>query len=209
MFIEKSAWRIRLYVRTALAIGLGFLLLSATALQAKNKVLGELQLQGATSAERDAGIWVDGQYLGYLKELKGSKKILLLPGEHDILARQAGYRDFHQRVTLQPAEVRLLPVAMEKDLSVTMPTITAEVKLSVNPDRAAVFVDGTFVGHAGELGGMGRGLLVAPGKRKITISLTGYQTFETEVDLVANQKFQLKTDLAKVSVPADAMSPQP
>jgi hypothetical protein len=70
-------------------------------------------------------------------------------------------------------------------------------------------VDGTFVGHAGELGGMGRGLLVAPGKRKITISLTGYQTFETEVDLVANQKFQLKTDLAKVSVPADAMSPQP
>jgi hypothetical protein len=152
---------------------------------------------------------VDGQYLGYLKELKGSKKILLLPGEHDILARQAGYRDFHQKVTLQPAEVRLLPVAMEKDLSVTMPTITAEVKLSVNPDRAAVFVDGTFVGHAGELGGMGRGLLVAPGKRKITISLTGYQTFETEVDLVANQKFQLKTDLAKVSVPSDAMSPQP
>jgi hypothetical protein len=56
---------------------------------------------------------------------------------------------------------------------------------------------------------MGRGLLVAPGKRKITISLTGYQTFETEVDLVANQKFQLKTDLAKVAVPADAMSPQP
>jgi hypothetical protein len=210
MFASKESVRRKvLSVRTALAISLCSLLLSGAALQAQNKVLGELQLQGATSAEKDAGIWVDGQYLGYLKELKGSKKILLLPGEHDILARQAGYKDFRQKVTLQPAEVRLLPVTMEKDLSVTMPTITAEVKLSVNPDRAAVFVDGTFVGHAGELGGMGRGLLVAPGKRKITISLTGYQTFETEIDLVANQKFQLKTDLAKAAVPADPSSAQP
>ncbi|HZR56408.1 MAG TPA: PEGA domain-containing protein [Terriglobales bacterium] len=195
MFTPKKSTR-QPYIYVIL-FGLCVLLLAATALQGQNKVLGELQLQGVTSAEKDAGIWVDGQYLGYLKELKGSKKILLLPGEHDILARQAGYKDFHQKIALQPAEVKILPVALEKDNTVTMPTITAEVKLSVNPDRAAVFVDGTFVGHAGELGGMGRGLLVAPGKRKITISLTGYQTFETEVDLVANQKFQLKTDLTK------------
>jgi hypothetical protein len=45
MFIEKSAQRIRLYVRTAFAIGLGSLLFSATALQAQNKVLGEIQLR--------------------------------------------------------------------------------------------------------------------------------------------------------------------
>jgi PEGA domain-containing protein len=192
----------RVLAITLMALVLGGLLVAPTGLRAENKVLGEIQLQGATSSDRDAGIWVDGQYLGYLKELKGSKKILLLPGEHDILARQAGYKDFEQKVTLQPAQVYLLSVAMEKDLGVAMPTVTAEVKLSVNPDRAAVFVDGVFVGHAGELGGMGKGLLVAPGKRKITISLTGYQTFETEVDLVANQKFQLKTDLAKTEVPA-------
>ena len=193
----------------SLALALCVLLIAAMAAQAENKVLGEIQLQGATSAEKDSGIWVDGQYMGYLKELKGSKKILLLPGEHDILARQAGYKDFHQKVTLQPAEVKILSVAMEKDLSVAMPTVTAEVKLSVNPDRAAVFVDGVFVGHAGELGGVGKGLLVAPGKRKISISLTGYQTFDTEIDLVANQKFQLKTDLAKASVAADPSPTQP
>jgi len=40
-------------------------------------------------------------------------------------------------------------------------------------------------------------LLVAPGHCKITISLPGYQTFNTEVDLVPNQKFQIKTDLIK------------
>jgi hypothetical protein len=84
-----------------------------------------------------------------------------------------------------------------------VPTITAEIKLSVVPDRAAVFVDGLFAGHVAEFGGVGRALLVAPGKRKVTISLPGYQTFETEITLVANQKFQIKTELIK------SASPQP
>ena len=39
-------------------------------------------------------MWVDGNYVGYLKELKGDKKILLLPGEHEIAVRQSGYDDF-------------------------------------------------------------------------------------------------------------------
>jgi hypothetical protein len=31
--------------------------------------------------------------VGYLKELKGSKKVLLLPGQHVITVRQGGYQD--------------------------------------------------------------------------------------------------------------------
>jgi hypothetical protein len=47
--------------------------------------------------EETSGVWIDGQYVGYLRELKGSKKILLLPGEHEITIRQGGYVDFVQR----------------------------------------------------------------------------------------------------------------
>ena len=54
---------------------------------AGNAVLGEIQLEGATKVEKTSGVWVDGQYVGYLKELKGSKKVLLLPGEHEIAVR--------------------------------------------------------------------------------------------------------------------------
>jgi hypothetical protein len=46
-------------------------------------------------------------------------------------------------------------------------------------------------------GGVAKSLLVAPGHRKIAISLPGYQTFNTEIDLAPNQKFQLKTNLIK------------
>lgn len=169
----------------------------ASALAAQNEILGELQLEGASNVEKTAGVWVDGHYLGYLQELKGSKKILLLPGAHEVLVRQGGYLDLSEKVQLQPGEKQLLRVTLQKDVRVQLPTITAEVKLSVNPDRAAVFVDDVFVGHVGEFNGVGKGMLVAPGKHRIKISLPGYQNFETEVSLHPNQKFQIKTDLAK------------
>jgi PEGA domain len=167
------------------------------ALHAGNGVLGQVDLIGASKVEETSGVWIDGQYVGYLGELKGSKKILLLPGEHEIVVRQGGYMDFSQKVQIRGGETQTLDVKLEKDTRIEYPRITAEIKLKVNPDRAAVFVDGVFVGHVAEFGGMGRALLVAPGKRKITISLPGYQTFETDIEMVANQKSTVKTDLVK------------
>ena len=167
------------------------------AAHADNKVLGELQLEGASKIEKTSGVWIDGQYLGYLEELKGSKKILLLPGRHKISVRQNGYQEFTQEVTLQAGEKQLVNVTMVKAQGYVMPSVTSEIKMSVNPDRAAVFLDGQFVGHAGEFGGIAKSLLVAPGHRKISISLSGYNTFNTEIDLAPNQKFELKTGLVK------------
>jgi len=176
-------------------------LASFTAAVAENKVLGELQLAGATDVERSSGVWIDDQYLGYLKELKGSKKILLLPGTHKLTVRQNGYQDFTREVTLQPGEKQLVTVTMVKAPGYVMPAVTSEIKMSVNPDRAAVFLDGQFIGHAAEFGGLGKSLIVAPGHRKISIALPGYNTFNTEIDLAPNQKFVLKTDLIKSGSP--------
>ena len=160
-------------------------------------VLGQVDLVGATKVEETSGVWIDGQYVGYLGELKGSKKVLLLPGEHEITVRQGGYMDFMQKIQVRTGETQTVDVKMEKDTRVQLPEITAEIKLKINPNRAAVFVDGVFVGHVAEFGGIGRALLVAPGKRTIKISLPGYQTFETDIEMVANQKSTVKTDLVK------------
>ena len=181
-------------------------LLFVVPLHAKNDVLGEIELIGATKVEKTSGVWVDGQYLGYLNELKGSKKILLLPGRHEIVVRQAGYQDFAQQVVTEPGTKQVIQVTMQKDPRVQLPTVTAAVKLSVSPNRAAVFVDGAFVGHVDEFDGPGQAMLIAPGKHKITISLPGYQNFETEVTLVPDQQFQLKTDLQKAGSPSGVPS---
>ncbi len=172
-----------------------FSFLAVPLLRADNKVLGEVELEGASKVENTSGVWVDGQYVGYLGELKGSKKLLLLPGDHEITVRQGGYLDFTQKISVRAGEKQTVAVKMEKDTRVELPKITAEIKLDVKPNRAAVFVDGVFVGHVAEFGGVGRALLVAPGKHAIKITLPGYQTFETSIDLFANQKSTVKTEM--------------
>ena len=78
----------------------------------------------------------------------------------------------------------------------------------MKPNRAAVFVDGVFVGHVAEFGGVGKALLVAPGRHVIKVSLPGYQTFETDINLVANQKSTVKTELP-AGGPAEGVPPTP
>src|ERR1700686_5188561 len=82
---------------------------------AQGQVMGELQFAGATRVERNSGVWIDGQYVGYLKELKGDKKIVLLPGDHEVSIRQAGYKDFTKNIVVEPKQVQRFTVTMQKD----------------------------------------------------------------------------------------------
>jgi len=43
-------------------------------------------------------------------------------------------------------------------------------------------------------------LLISPGKHRIRVALPGYQTFETDVSLLAGQKSEVKTELLKGSI---------
>jgi hypothetical protein len=60
-------------------------------------------------------VWIDGQYVGYLKDLTGSRKILLMPGAHEIAVRQAGYKDFSKTVNVVAGRKTVVPVRMEPD----------------------------------------------------------------------------------------------
>ncbi len=44
-------------------------------------------------------------------------------------------------------------------------------------------------------------MLVAPGTHRIKIALPGYQTFETDINPLADQKVEIKTDLVKNGAP--------
>jgi len=185
------------------------LLLFAAFSYADNQVMGEVQFEGVTKVERDSGVWIDGQYLGYLKELKGDKKVMLLPGEHQITVRQAGLDDFVRKIVVEPGQKQTVRVAMQKSAGWEMPPITSTLKLTVQPNRAAVFLDDHYIGHVGEFGGKFHSLLIAPGKHRIKIELPGYRTFETEIELLAGQKSEVKTDLVKGSIKQnDAMIKQ-
>ncbi len=178
-------------------------------ISAQTTVLGELKFKGASKVEKTSGVWIDGQYVGYLGELWGPRRILLLPGDHELAVRQAGYKDFTEKLSVEPKVLLLVPVKMQKDENDQWPKVTAELKIDAEPHRAAVFVDDRFLGHASELGGAVHSMLLAPGTHKIKVELPGYQTFETNVTLVAGQKSVVKTDLEKGSIhQADALIDQ-
>jgi hypothetical protein len=196
MFATKP---IRFLMATLGLASLSFAPSSARA--AQNQVMAELQFSGATKVERDSGVWIDGQYVGYLKELKGDKKIMLLPGDHEISVRQAGYKDFRKTIVAEPGQVQPFPVKMERELRAQYPAANAAIlKLTITPERAAVFVDDGYIGHASDFGGAFHSMLVIPGKHRIKIELPGYQTFETEINLLARQKSEVKTELVRGSI---------
>src|SRR6266850_7363414 len=142
----------------------GLLMISGSkTVNAQNKVSGELEFEGKTKLERDSGVWIDGNYVGYLKELKGSKKITLLPGAHEVIVRQSGYEDYVQKVIVEPGEKKLITVSLHLAPRATVPDVTATLKLKIKPQRAAVFLDGKFVGHAGDFGGAFKSMKIAPG----------------------------------------------
>jgi hypothetical protein len=191
-------------MRKVLRVAVGPLLsavLLPAACHASNAVMGEIHFVGRSNVERTSGVWVDGQYVGYLKELTGSKKVLLLPGKHTILVRQDGYKDFTDEVTVQPGEKQDISVAMETVSTGPPSQVNSTVTISANPSRAAVFVDGLYVGHVHEFRGWGRAMLIAPGAHRIRIALPGYETFEADINPNPNQKVDIKTDLVKSTVP--------
>jgi len=70
--------------------------LAPSSLAQRNEVLEEVELIGAGKVENTSGVWVDGQYLGYLKELKGSKRILLYRGRSPAQAKISDQNRFDQ-----------------------------------------------------------------------------------------------------------------
>jgi len=188
---EALRWRSVMILMFCLAVALS----GARTARAQNEVMGELQFEGKTKLEQSAGVWVDGNYVGYLKELKGKKKIMLLPGQHEVVVRQSGYVDYVQKVLVQPGAKKLVSVVLQLAPHATVPDVTAKLKLNIKPKRAAVFLDEKYVGHASEFGGKFRSMEISPGKHKIRVELPGYRTFVTEVDLLANQETEVKTEL--------------
>ena len=198
MFALRKDWCSRRL--PAMFVWMAVLISATPVLKAQNQVMGELEFAGKTKLEQDSGVWIDGNYVGYLKELKGNKKVMLLPGAHEVIVRQSGYQDDVQKIVVEPGQKRLVLVTLQLAPRAIVPDVTSTLKLDIKPTRAAVFLDERYVGHAGEFGGKFRSMKIAPGKHKIRVELPGYRTFLTEVDLLPNQETQVKTELVVGSI---------
>ena len=167
---------------------------------AEDRVQSELKFAAHSNDEKTAGVWVDGQYVGFVKELEGDKKLKLLPSKHEIVIRQAWYNEFVKQVVLEPGQTYDINVVLVKSAQLPTKDATGELKISATPSRAAVFVDGQYAGHVDEFDGVGKAMLLTPGQHRLRIALPGYLPFDTMVDLRPQQKLKIQTDLVKGSI---------
>jgi hypothetical protein len=159
---------------------------------------GEVRFSADNEQQRDSGVWIDGKYFGYVKELKGDKKVLLPPGEHEIDIRSDGYKDLVKKIVVEPGQTQTIDVLMEENPKAIYPgEDAAELRLDIQPKRAAVFLDDAYVGHGGDFGGRFHSMLVAPGKHRLKVTLNGYRPYEGEINPVATEKSRMKIVLEK------------
>jgi hypothetical protein len=184
-------------MRKDILLGTILTLWGAQALAA-NPLLGEIELEAASKAERDAGVWLDGQYVGFVRNLHGKGRLVLVPGEHRLLFKLIGFQDVHSTIMVEPDTRAEYKVAMHPADNVLYPAkdATAKLRLAVEPEEAAIFVNDRYVGHIGRFNGR-RGMRLEPGKYRFMIALPGYESFETELNVRANQTYELKTELRK------------
>lgn len=187
---------VKVFIRRVVCVAALCFLFLPLAMQAQS---ARLKFDTSNGDEKKAGVWVDGQYVGSVDEANHDRKLMVLPGKHEVVVRQAWYQDFLAAITLEPGETHTLKLTMEK-IPVRVPEDPAKVRLVVYPVRAAVFVDEQFTGLVNEFNDSGKWLLVSPGQHKIRIALPGYQPFETVVTLLPNQKMKMETNLMTGSV---------
>ena len=173
-------------------------LLAAAGVFAGNPLQGEVEIRPVTKLERNAGLWLDGQYIGSVDALDGRGRLTLVPGEHHLLFRLIGHDDIAATINVGPGSQLLYRLAMLPTASASYPeeVDTARLRIDVEPELAAVFINDSFVGEADRFGTR-QGMRLSAGTYRVTIAQPGYEPFNAELTLRAGQTYEVKTELRR------------
>lgn len=187
-------------MKRTLWIGIVLSLAPGLALAA-NPLFGEIDLKAATRADKNAGVWLNGQYLGHVRDLRGGSALPLPPGRHQLLFKLIGFEDLERSVIVEPGQRLEVQVGLSPDGNAQYPREDelAELKLAVEPEEAAVFVNDVYAGYVDQFNGR-RGMEMGPGVYRVRIALPGYDSFETAITVAADRQYEIKTKLPKASI---------
>ena len=171
---------------------------AATTAFAASPLQGEVEIRAASKIERNAGLWLDGQYVGSVSDLGGKGALALVPGQHQLIFKLIGHEDVASTVTVEPGGRQQYRLAMTPVSGATYPDkgTTAQLRIDVKPEAAAIFINDAFVGRTDRFGNR-QGMRLSAGTYRVTIALPGYEPFNAEFALRAGQTYEIKTDLAK------------
>ncbi len=133
-----------------------------------------------------AGVFIDGKYVGPAGNFGVGRKYVVAAGEHEVKLLEPRYEDIVTKVTIVPGKTAKLRETM-KALPLAKPPFGR--LRTVSADKfAAVYVNGKFMGHAGEFNNPVQGLKLNPGEYAVKIvPPAGGAVPEEKVNIVADQ----------------------
>jgi len=147
-----------------------------------------------------AGVFIDGKYVGPAGNFGVGRKYAVAAGEHEVTLSEPRYKDVVEKVTVQPGKTTELVENMTWAPGYGFPSYDAWEALppakppfgtlrTICPDKfEAVYVNGRFVGHAGEFDNPVQGLLLNPGAYAIKIvPVSGGPGYEEQVRIEADK----------------------
>jgi hypothetical protein len=174
--------------------GLGALLLAVAAIP----LLGQPN-NGYLKTRVDpgrAGVFVDGKYVGPAGNFGVARKYAIAAGDHEVKLSEPRYKEVVTKVTIRPGKTTELVENMTWGPGYSLPPDGLWEALppakppfgtlrTICPDKfEAVYVNGNFVGHAGEFDNPVQGLLLNPGKYTVKIvPASGGQGHEEQVQI--------------------------
>jgi hypothetical protein len=179
---------------TGAALTLVLVMGSVSPALAGDKTLGRASDPGVLKTKvkpDDAGVWVDGEYVGHADRFNGpGEHLYLAPGEHEIRLTMVYFKEHTTKVTIAPGEKTVLRQHLEPSGEPHPTGPFGRVRIQPEGDllNAAVIVDGMHIGYADQVNKIAQTLLLLPGEHKVEVIYTGYQPYVTTITVEANKK---------------------
>jgi len=118
-----------------------------------------------------AGVFIDGKYIGPAGNFGIGRKYAVAAGEHEVRLSEPRYEDYTGKVTIQAGKTAKLEQTLK---ALPKPKPPFGRLRTVSPDKfAAVYINGKFMGHAGEFNNSVQGLELNPGEYMVKIVPSG------------------------------------
>lgn len=169
-------------------LGISALLLTCAAAIAQTKGTAYLKIKVNPG---QAGVFVDGKYLGPAKNFGIARKYPLPAGQHQVKVVDPRYEEFSTTVDLKDGKTTDVVQTLKALPPAKGPFGMIHTEC---PDKyAAVYINDRFYGHAGEFNNSMQALLLPPGEYKVRIEpISGGSPINQTIKLEAGKTVVVK-----------------
>lgn len=143
----------------------------------------------------DAGVFINGQYVGPATRFTVPEKYSAPAGEVEVTFKDPRYEDFTTKITVQPKKTTKIKYTLKK-LEVPKPPFgrfrlkggEPESFISIAAgDTGAVYINDKFYGYVDELNNPGGGILLPPGTYDLHVASQVFGDIRQKITIEANK----------------------